>query len=722
MQPKNLVILRSPSWGVSGPALGRAAQRRDPGGRTLAPQRSRFSQPSRSARVISQTFHIQLWGRLVNGTATVNSLTSKLRWRGGLAAIAAVLVSGSIAVADARAERPVHRFLTAVVSPDGRRVASVEGDSPPAGRTPVVRDLVIRAVDGGAAVTVALPCGRVPQCWPSSPVWSPDGRRLTFALRTPGTHARSVYSVEPDGGHLTKLLGFDGTITELRYSRDGRLAMLATAGATKEVGATEAGTPITGDLGGPPAEQRIAILDDGRLSFISPPDLFVYEYDWLPDGGFVGTAAHGDGDNNWWVARLYSFSGAGVRVLFAPPDPQHQIAEPRVSPDGRSVAFISGIMSDFGSTGGDVYTLPLAGGGASDITPAMHASATSIGWGCDGRLLARLLTGDQTQIVELASGGAAPKVLWSGAESISGEYAGASLACPSAMSASIHDSFTAPPEIEVGRIGAWRDLTQVNAGLTMPLTARSITWTSDGQQVQGWLLLPLGATDKLPLITEVHGGPAAASTPSFSGPGLDRILLEHGYALFRPNPRGSYGQGEAFTLGNVRDLGYGDLRDILAGIDAAERAAPIDDARLGLTGGSYGGFITMWAVTQTQRFKVGVAAAGISNWLSYYGENGIDQWMIPYFGASAYDDPAIYARSSAINFIHKVKTPVFEYVGADDIECPPPQTEEFWHALTELGTPTSMAIYPGEGHGLREPAHLADSERRSLEWFDRYLK
>ncbi len=644
------------------------------------------------------------------------------RFGAPLVALSLTLLIGSVAAAQTPAERLVHRFVAVTVSPDGRRVASVEGDSPPSGRAPVVRDLVIRAVDNGTAVTVAMPCGRVPQCWPASPVWSPDGKHLTFALRNPGTHARSLYSVEADGGRLTKLLDFDGTITSLKYAPDGRLAMLATAGATKEVGATEAGAAITGDLSGPPAEQRIAVLDGGKLDFVSPPDLFVYQYDWLPGhDGFAGTAAPGDGDNNWWVAKLYAFSAAGARVLFTPPDPKHQIADPSVSPDGKSLAFISGIMSDFGSTGGDVYILPLTGGAASNITPAMPASATSLGWGCDGKLLARLLASDQTQIVALKPGAAA-KVLWSGAESLSNESGGLSLGCASTVTANSHESFTAPPEIQVGKLGQWRDLTHVNAGMAAPLTAKSISWTSEGQQVQGWLLLPLNATGKLPLITDVHGGPAAASTPGFVGPGLDRTLLEHGYALFLPNPRGSFGQGEAFTLGNVRDLGYGDLRDILAGIDAVERAAPIDEARLGLTGGSYGGFMTMWAVTQTNRFKVGVAAAGISNWLSYYGENGIDQWMIPYFGASAYDDPAIYARSSAINFIHKVKTPVFEYVGADDIECPPPQTEEFWHALRELDVPTSMAIYPGEGHGLRDPAHLADSERRALAWFDKYLK
>ncbi len=290
------------------------------------------------------------------------------------------------------------------------------------------------------------------------------------------------------------------------------------------------------------------------------------------------------------------------------------------------------------------------------------------------------------------------------------------------MTAAVHESFNAPPEIEAGTIGKWRDITDENAGLTMPLTAKSIAWQSDGAQVQGWLLLPLDAKGKLPLITIVHGGPAAAAGPGFSGPGLQRDMLERGYALFLPNPRGSFGQGEAFTAGNVRDLGHGDLRDILAGIDAVERVAPIDDKRLGITGGSYGGFMTMWAVTQTQRFKAGVAGAGIADWQSYYGENGIDEWMIPYFGASVYADPKIYAQSSPIDYITNVKTPVFAYVGANDIECPAPQTQEFWHALHDLGVPTSYAIYPGEGHGLRDPAHIADVRARTLAWFDKWLK
>jgi len=633
-------------------------------------------------------------------------------------------------------ERGVHRFLKVEVSPDGALVASVEGDSPVGGYYPPIRELVIRRANTAVAVKIAMPCGLHPECWPDSPAWTPNGKHLTFTLRTPGSHARSVYTVEPDGKGLTKLLDFSGTIRDLRYGADGRLAMLATQDANKEIGATEAGAPIAGDLGAPTPEQRIAILENGALHWASPPDLFVYEYDWRPGAkGFVGTAAPGDGDDNWWFAKLYAFAAgdAPPRVVYAPTDIRQQLAAPTMSRDGSTVAFIAGIMSDFGSTGGDVYTAPIAGGAAVDVTAGMAASATAVAWGCDGRLLARLLAGDRVEFVDLGPVDAAhvdaarrrppepAQVMWSGSESM-GFGSGAAMACPSGVIAGDHESFTQPPTIAIGKIGHWRDLSTNNAGLALPATVRSLWWKSDGFDVQGWLFLPLHPQGMLPMVTLVHGGPAAAVVPGFGGPGLVSTLLEHGYAIFRPNPRGSYGQGERFTLANVRDFGHGDLRDILSGIDAAAKAAPIDKGRLGISGGSYGGFMTMWAVTQTDRFKAAVASAGISNWLSYYGENGIDAWMLPYFGASAYDDPLIYAQSSAINFIKQVKTPTFAYVGERDIECPAPQTEEFWHALKAMNVPTSIMIYPGEGHGLRDPEHIADAMRRTLAWFDQYLK
>ena len=175
----------------------------------------------------------------------------------------------------AAAPGAVHSYLEVHLSPDGTRLASVEGDQSAAGGAPVVRDLVLRRADGALIGSIALPCGRVAQCWPAALAWAPDGKSLAFALRRPGSHARSLYRVGADGTGLTELLAFDGTLDALRYGRDGRLALLATAGATKELGAVEAGAPTLGDLVGAIPEQRIAVVDEKGLHWMSPADLFV---------------------------------------------------------------------------------------------------------------------------------------------------------------------------------------------------------------------------------------------------------------------------------------------------------------------------------------------------------------------------------------------------------------------------------------------------------------
>jgi dipeptidyl aminopeptidase/acylaminoacyl peptidase len=171
----------------------------------------------------------------------------------------------------------------------------------------------------------------------------------------------------------------------------------------------------------------------------------------------------------------------------------------------------------------------------------------------------------------------------------------------------------------------------------------------------------------------------------------------------------------------VKDFGQGDLRDILLGVDSIIRTLPVDPNRLGIAGWSYGGYMTMWAITQTHRFHAAVAGAGIANWQSYYGENLIDQWMIPYFGSTAYNQPAIYARSSPINFIRNVSTPTLILVGDSDAECPAPQSYEYWHALKTLGVKTQLVVYPNEGHAIRKPEHIQDLLDRTITWFNSSL-
>jgi dipeptidyl aminopeptidase/acylaminoacyl peptidase len=298
-------------------------------------------------------------------------------------------------------------------------------------------------------------------------------------------------------------------------------------------------------------------------------------------------------------------------------------------------------------------------------------------------------------------------------------------------------TFNDPPEIflarTVGPAGShsadWAPIGQLshfNDGVR-PAWGKSVSleWKSEAFNVQGWLMLPLhyDPHKKYPLIVEVHGGPASAEVAKWGGVwGLSaQAFSALDYFVLLPNPRGSYGQGEAFTQANRKDFGYGDLRDILAGVDAVLAQYPVDPGRVGLTGWSYGGFMSMFAVTQTQRFKAAVAGAGISDWQSYYGENSIDQWMTPYFGASVYDDPAVYAKSSAINYIKQARTPTLVVVGDRDGECPAPQSYEFWHALKDLHVPTQLVVYPNEGHGFTDPAHRRDVMERAVEWFERYM-
>jgi dipeptidyl aminopeptidase/acylaminoacyl peptidase len=315
-------------------------------------------------------------------------------------------------------------------------------------------------------------------------------------------------------------------------------------------------------------------------------------------------------------------------------------------------------------------------------------------------------------------------VLWRGAEGVadSGWAIGAAFSAEGSMSAAVRESFNAPPEVVAGALGAWTMVTKRNAELKSPAgEARSIRWRSDGFAVQGWLLAPAEKpAGKAPMVVIVHGGPASAVHSGWLQQAL--LLASQGYYIFMPNPRGSFGQGEKFTRANVKDFGYGDLRDILRGVEAAAQAAPIDPQRVGVYGHSYGGYMTMWAVTQTDRFKAAVAGAGIANWQSYYGENRIDQWMLPYFGKSVYDDPRVYARSSPITFIKNVRTPTLVLHGERDAEVPLPQGQEFWHALKTLGVETQLVIYEDEGHWIRQPAHVRDRYERIVGWFDAHLK
>jgi dipeptidyl aminopeptidase/acylaminoacyl peptidase len=634
---------------------------------------------------------------------------STVAWRS--AAIALLLSAAPLAA------RPLRSYDALAISADGARVAAIEAEVEPDSVGDVHAAIVIRsAVDGTIAERID-PCGR---CSYAAPGFAADGR-LAFVMRDKA--AGTARLMVDTGGRTREVAAVTGLMDRPRWSPDGTtLAFLTTLGARKEAGAVQAGARQTGELGTADDEQRIAVvLADGSKPYrlVSPADRYVYEYSWTPDGrGFVATTARGNGDANWWVATIDAIAlrGGEIRTIARPAT---QANFPRVSPDGRTVAFVGGLMSDFGSVGGDVWTVPFAGGTPVNATHGFPGSVTSIDWGRGG-LIATALIADRAAVVPIDPQTGARAPVWTAqATPAAGD---GKVAFAAGRMATVAQDFEHGPAIFAGPLGAARKITADNDRYPAIVTARSLTWRSDGHDVQGWLLAPKGAERskaKAPMVTIVHGGPASASVPMFLWQGTLAQLSRRGYWLFYPNPRGSYGQGEAFTAANKRDFGGGDLRDILAGVDAAEKVAPIDDARLGLTGCSYGGFMAMWANTQTNRFKAIVAGAGLSNWVSYYGTNGIDQWMTPFFGKTVYQDYKAYEDVSAVYHVSTARTPTFIYVGERDIEVPPTQSIEWWHALKSEGVDTSLVIYPDAGHCV--PTQAADVVKRSLTWFGKYL-
>jgi dipeptidyl aminopeptidase/acylaminoacyl peptidase len=642
------------------------------------------------------------------------------------------------------------------VSPDGKRLAWVQGSREGA----EIRVAPLDDLAKSERITAAPKAEQ--HCHEGEIAWSPDGKALAFFsdCAKPGEQA-DLYVAPIDGGAARRVTELKGQAHELAFSPDGsKLAFLYVEGATRPAGALAAMKPPSGVIGEDGVEiQRIGVADVGATTPVAPmqptpANLHVYEFNWSPDSkGLAYVAANPPGENNWWVAKLYTqtLDGAPTAIL-GPAEvsgPLHglQIAVPRWSPDGKAIAFIGGLMSDQGSTGGDVWMVSAMGGEPVDLTANRPTSPAWIEWDGNERIYISELAGGNSQLTLLSIQGGADHIhaglktsFGAPVFSIPGSAGDGRMQLSLSSSADhelwvVHaSSFDHATEIYEAKAGAskgegFEGVTQVshlNDGVE-PAWGKSVSleWKSDKFNVQGWLLLPkdYDPAKKYPMIVEVHGGPAAAAEARWGGGGgLSATAFSAlGYFVLQPNPRGSYGQGEEFTQANRKDFGYGDLRDIVAGVDAVLAKYPVDPNRVGITGWSYGGFMTMFAVTQTGRFKAAVSGAGLSNWQSYYGENSIDQWMIPYFGASVYDDPAVYAKSSAINFIKQVHTPTLVVVGDRDGECPAPQSYEFWHALRDQHVTTQLVVYPNEGHGFVDPAHRRDVMDRAVEWFEHYM-
>jgi len=624
------------------------------------------------------------------------------------------------------------------LSPDGTQLAwvvRIDG-----------KDVIEMAgADGSDAHRIALP--KAGDCNESDPTWSPDSRHLAFLSNCANSnHQKDLLIVDTQTKDSPKhMASLPGVAQSLSWSPDGQsLGFLYVPNGTRRASAVYAAKPASGEMGVDGLEvQRVATVNaaGGIVHLLTPENIYAYEFAWSPDSQRIAyTAARPPGDNNWWLARLYvqnaSADAKSVEIL----DPATvkgslhglQMALPRWSPDGSRIAFIGGLMSDQGATGGDLYAVSSTGGEPTNLTSGTRVTPSWFAWKGSQQMVVAQVTNGQSQVAQYdvdTNNATQTRALFTLPASIGDGSAemGLSLSADRSKVAFAQSSYAEAPEVHAGALidTAPPAVTHLNAALKPGWgKAESVEWDNEGRHVQGWLLYPAhyDPAKSYPMIVTVHGGPSSAVLPRWPGVGFGGAPFSAlGYFVFMPNPRGSFGQGEAYVQANRKDFGHGDLRDILAGIDTIEKKLPVDDKRLGLTGWSYGGFMSMFIPTQTQRFRAVVAGAGIANWQSYYGQNLIDQWMIPFFGASVYDDPQVYAKSSPINFIKQTKSPTLVVVGDRDAECPAPQSFEYWHALRTLGVPTSLVVYPNEGHHFVDPDHQRDVLQRALMWFEKYL-
>jgi dipeptidyl aminopeptidase/acylaminoacyl peptidase len=662
-----------------------------------------------------------LGGELLFTAVVYTSPAMKPLWIAAILLLNAALYSQDRVAAAIDSLPSVKTIDQVAISPDGSLVAYIVGGG-----------LSVASIANGESLRIAPSQNATREV-----TWSADSHHLTWLLDLPGDKpASQLWSATADGADLTQRATFEGYAQTPRYSPDTKtISILYIEGMPRVAGPLQPMTPLAGVVGSKIYEQRLTTIDlaSNKLTQVSPADVYVYDYDWLPDSsGWIASAAHGSGDDNWWIARLYAIDGSTgkLREIYKP---KWQIAEPHVSPDGKSVALIEGLMSDEGLTGGDVMLVPVTGGTARNLTPEIHASPSALSWNSNDGISMVANSDGKSAYMVLNTAGLKPGAQWNGwtGEEVIGTQTevwvpSASFSRDGSASAVVRQSPASPPEVWAGPSGAWKQITHLNDGVHSAVgETRSVHWMSDGQQVQGWLRFPkdYDPAKKYPLVLSIHGGPSWACLNNWGTTPMGdmRAASLLGWFVLCPNPRGSYGQGEAFTQGNIKDFGGGDYRDLMAGVDAMIKQFPIDSTKVGIRGHSYGGYMTMWAETQTTRFAAAVAGAGLSDWKSYYGLNDIDEWMIPFFGASVYDDPAVYEKSDPLHFVKKVKTPTLILVGDSDGEVPMEQSVEWYHAIETMKVPTQLVVYPGEGHLFNKPADARDYTLRALQWFDHWF-
>jgi len=559
-----------------------------------------------------------------------------------------------------------------------------------------------------------------------SPTFSPGGDTLAFVgNRGTGEDPKSaIYMMSLHGGEPWAFGSTPEAVGEVRWSPDGRwLAYVMTDTLPKQVREWR-------------KKKWDHVVEDQRLQY---PHLWVVEIAtghkrqltsgaeyvssvrWSPDSralAFLTSPSGKPDDSNAQDIAVVPLEGGAARTLGVIGDRFEW------SPDGRWIAWAGGARRDQWVQKTDLWVVRATGGKPANLTAALDADAAAPAWSPHSdTLYFHCARGVTTALAAVPRTGGAVTML----ADAHGE-AGVPVASPDGRLAWVESQPGVAPEIWVADHAglAGRPVSAVNADVSkLSLgTTTSVRWTSsDGVTVEGVLLRPANAPERAALKTLVllHGGPYG-SRYAFSFQSAPQYFAAHGYQVFMPNFRSSSGYGTAFLLRRRSDWGGQDWRDVMSGVDSLVRWGIADGRRLGVYGGSYGGYLSAWAITQTDRFKAACVSAGAVDLAAHRGQSDIQKYRDFDFGGAPWETPEHWRNASPMTWIRNAKTPTLILIGESDPRVPYPQGQELYRALLTLGVPTEFVHYPREGHGLREPRHRADQYLRMLGWFDRWMR
>ena len=569
------------------------------------------------------------------------------------------------------------------------------------------------------------------------PRWSPDGRTLTFRSDRAAEGVHQLYALSMDAiGEARALPTVDGAAELHAWSPAGSALLVVVAGLEAEQ-SDAVGSGVIGQAEGLPpwipevesfdrlerTRRRLMILEmaSGELRPACRADLNIWEANWCEDESIVAIASEEPGEGAWYHARVVMIDpSAGTdRTLF---ESDVQLGWVSSSPTGDVVAVVEAVCSDRLVVAGDLLLIDPAGGEIRR-PDTLGVDVAFLSWRTDGVLVATGVRGLETVVLEVDVTAGIAKERWVTSEASGGFFLAAA---PVGDGIAIAlNSAVRPPELVVVSGHDPRTIVSTgNDGTDMVRSGigsrRVLSWTaSDGLEIQGLLTLPRG-DGPFPLILNVHGGPVSAFADSWPGTFLG-FLLSRGFAVLQPNPRGSWGRGRDFASRVVGDMGGADAQDLLAGVDHVLEMGIADPGRIGVFGGSYGGFMAALLPCLDKRFAAAVSVAPVTDWYSERFDSNLGAWAQEFLGGDPVGRQAHYQERSPVFLADRNRTPTLLTAGLRDRATPIGQATEFYRALREHGVPADLALYPLEGHGVRTIPGIFDLVTRTVGWFERFM-